>query len=166
MAQEVRDLKQPFAEIFNALDMKTQRKAMRSALLRAGNTVKKEAIAKLASEDIHNGEKVGKSLRIRTYPDKYGLGFMVTAKPRGKKGYYRNSKGREKPVAMWAAEGTKKRTTKSKSKFFVRLKRGRSTGKMPRYNFLPKAEASATSKVEAELFQSFQRNLERAFKKL
>lgn len=162
----VRDLNKPFAEVYEALDEKAHRKAMRGAMRRVGNMVKKSAAQSASASGLRNGAQVAKGLRVRVYPDRFGLGFMVSTKPRGKKGYYKNRQGKEKPVLMWAAEGTKQRTTRSKSKWFVRKKRGHSTGRMPAFGFMEKTENREAGNVEANLFDVFEKNLEKAVRKL
>lgn len=163
---EVKDLEKPFADVYKALDLKEQRRAMRGAMRKAGNDVRRKAAEAVGGSGLNNGAAVAKGLRVRVYPDRYGLGFMVSAKPYGKKGYHRNRQGKEKPVLMWAAGGTKQRNTKSKTKFFVRTRKGHPTGRMPRYDFMGKAEAASSTKVEAELFGKFRQGLERRARKL
>ena len=67
------------------------------------------AVAKRSVEGsgINDAGKLAKGVRVRVYPR--GGGFMITVKPHGKSGYIKNRHGLEKPVLMWAAEGTKQR---------------------------------------------------------
>ena len=109
MAQLVKDLDKPFKEVFEALDTKQQRLAMKSAMRREANRLKKQAATNLAASGLGRGTRqpVAKGLRSRVYPDRYGAGFMLTAKPHKSKGYHRNRYGKDKPVLMWAEDGTK-----------------------------------------------------------
>lgn len=157
---------QSFRDVFTALDLKEQRKALRGAMRREGNRLKKAAVANLRSSGLGQGtrQRLDKGIIVRVYPDRYGAGFMVSVKPHRKKGYHINRQGLEKPVLMWAEEGTKSRKTRTRSKFFIRQRRGHATGRMRPYRFLTRAEASAGN-VEANLFADFQANLDKALRK-
>ena len=101
MNQTVSDIKRPFLDVYKALDTKTQRKAMKGAMRREGNRLKKAAVANLSSSGIGKGTKrsLSSGIYVRTYPDRYGLGFMVSVKPHGKrKGIHMNRQSKEKPV--------------------------------------------------------------------
>lgn len=115
---------------------------------------------------------------MRTYPDRYGLGFMVSVKPHGKrKGIHLNRQSKEKPVLMWAEDGTryrkagrrissffgKSRFTGKKIRQYVRG--GANRGKMKRYAFLAKTEQQTADSVETNLFNNLQDNIERAARK-
>lgn len=179
MAETVTDLKNPFVDVFNALDLKAQRKAIRGAMRKEGNRVRTEAVNNLASAGIGQGTntQLSKGIYVRVYPAKYGCGFMVTVKPHGEKGIHTNRFGKKKPVLMWAEDGTDLRhvgkitkTYKVTSRYSGRKIRhhnrgGGSRGKMQRYGFLAKTEAEVTSKVETNLFSDFQKNIEKAAKK-
>ena len=52
---------------------------------------------------------------------------------------------------MWAEEGTKYRNTKSKTKFFVRKRKGHATGRMKAYGFMEKAAPEMFRSVEEGL---------------
>lgn len=175
--ETVSDIDRPFTSIYKALDMKSQRKAMRSAMRKEGNRLKKEAESNLAQSGIGHGTKrsLSKGIYVRTYPDRYGLGFMVSVKPHGhRKGVHLNRQNKEKPVLMWAEDGTRLRKVgrrissfMSKSRFTGKrirqyLRGGASRGKMGRYGFLAKTEAQTEGGVETNLFDAFQKNLERA----
>ena len=177
MNEAVTDLANPFTDVYKALDMKDQRKAMRSAMRREGNRIKKEAIANLSQSGIGQGTKrsLSSGIYVRTYPDRFGLGFMVSVKPHGRrKGIHLNRQGKEKPVLMWAEDGTRMRNVGRRiSSFFGKsrftgkkirqyLRGGASRGKMGRYGFLAKTEAQVEGTTENNLFTTFQKNLERA----
>lgn len=163
----VRDLARPFAEVYEALDPKEHRKAMRSAMRRQGNRLKRQAAANLQASGIGQGtaQRLSKGIRLRVYPERYGAGFMLSVKPNRKKGYHRNRRGLEKPVLMWAEEGTGERRTKSRTRFFTRSRKGHSTGRMPRYGFMRRTEEQETHTVEQTLFGDFQDSLERAVRR-
>ncbi len=177
MKETVTDITKPFTDVYKALDMKDQRKAMRSAMRREGNRLKKEAVTNLKATGIGQGTKrsLSSGIYVRTYPDRYGLGFMVSVQPHGnRKGIHINRQNLEKPVLMWAEDGTRLRHVGRRiSSFFGKsrftgkkirqyLRGGTSRGKMGRYAFLAKTEAQTGDSVETNLFASFQKNLERA----
>lgn len=166
MGETVTDIKRPFADVYKALDLKTQRKAMKSAMRREGNRLKKAAVDNLRSSGIGQGTKrsLSSGIYVRTYPDRYGMGFMVSVKPHGRrKGIHLNRQGKEKPVLMWAEDGTRYRKAGRRiSSFFGKsrftgkkvrqyLRGGANRGQMKRYAFLAKTEQQATGEVEANL---------------
>jgi hypothetical protein len=165
-----------FQAVYNTLDMKDQRKAMRSASRKEANTVKKTAQQNAIASGLGKGTKqdVTKGIFARTYPDRYGAGFLVTVKPHEKKGYHINRQGLEKPVLMWAETGTgvrhvgkRKGSYKKWSSIMGRdTKRyhrsGHSTGAMPRYGFMEKTERECSDGIETRLFGNFQKNIEKA----
>ena len=163
----VTDIKRPFADVYKALDPKAHRKAMRSAMRREGGRLRKMAVAALRDRKLGQGTNadISKGLRARVFPDRYGAGFMLTAKPHGKRGYHRNRFGREKPVLMWAEDGTALRNTRGKTRALMFRKKGHSTGRMGRYGFMARAEALAGDSVERNLFGEFQDSLDRAARK-
>ena len=160
------NIEQPFREVFAALDLKDQRKALRGAMRLEANRLKKSATANLRSSGLGQGtrQRLDKGFIVRVFPARLGAGFLVKVKPYRKKGYHLNRQGKEKPVLMWAEEGTKQRKTRTRSKFFIRQRRGHVTGRMRAYRFLTHAEAGATN-VEANLFNNFQDNLDKALRK-
>lgn len=180
MNETVTDINKPFADVFKALDPKAQRKAMKSAMRREGNRLKKAAVDNLHASGIGAGTKrsLSSGIYVRTYPDRYGMGFMVSVKPHGKrKGIHLNRQGREKPVLMWAEDGTRMRhagrrlsSFSSKSRFTGKrikqyLRGGASRGKMKRYAFLAKTEQQTADSVETNLFNDLQVNVEKAARK-
>lgn len=182
MDSTVTDLKNPFGDVYNALDLKVQRKAMKSAMRREGNRLKRTASANLQASGIGQGtsRNLSKGIYTRVYPDRYGAGFMVSVKPhRGNnvKGIHTNRKGIMKPVLMWAEDGTRSRKTgRRKLSFFSKsritgkrirnyIRGGHSTGRMKRYAFMAKTERQEETSVENNLFGTFQANLDKAARK-
>ena len=181
MASQTIDIDRPFNGVFRALSLKDQRKALRGAMRREGNRLKKQAADNLRASGITAPGKtyrpskkkryagdpmsLSKGIRLRVYPEDYGAGFMLSVKPHKKQGYHTNRKGKEKPVLMWAEDGTEYRKTKTKTKFFVRKRKGHVTGRMKRYGFIRKTDEQATQVVEQNLFTDFQGNIEKAARK-
>ena len=106
------------------------------------------------------------------------MGFMVSVKPHGRhKGIHLNRQGKEKPVLMWAEDGTRERRAGRRiSSFFGKsrftgkkirqyLRGGPRRGKMKRYAYLAKTEQQTADSVETNLFNSLQSNLEKAARK-
>lgn len=190
---EATDIKEPFREVFDALDLREQRKALRGAMRREGNRLRTTAAAKAASAlGNRGGGDFKRNIIVRVYPPKYGAGFMLTVKGRnghdpkimhktGDRVRKRDGKrvaGGLKPILMWAEDGTRpRRQGRRKGSGFGwavsaygRRRRdyrrgGRRTGAMPRYGFLSKTEAEQSPGVERRLFDSFRAGVERAAKK-
>ncbi len=176
--QTVKDLANPFADVFLALDAKAQRKAMKGAMRREANNVKKAAQEAMTASGVGKGTKqqLRKSIYSRVYPDRYGLGFMAGTVPHGKRGIHTNRQGQQKPVAMWADEGTASRRVGKRKRGWNILTRtgrkgrayersGHSTGRMPAYGFMKKAEEQTAQGVEDRLFRNLEQNVEKAARK-
>lgn len=126
-------------QCFNKRDLKA---SLKGAYRKTGNEILTIARQRLMSSGIAHASKLKKGIRLRIYPR--GGGFMITVKPHGKQGYHVNRFGLEKPVLMWAEEGTKEcmiRHLMSDGKHVVRIEGryrrvGAFTGKMPAYHFL------------------------------
>lgn len=175
---EVKDSDNPFEVVWKALDVKKQRKELKSALRREANNVKKAAQAAMSESGFGRGstQDVKKGIYARVFPDRYGLGAMVTAVPHGKRGIHTNRYGQQKPVAMWADGGTVERHV-GKRKGSIRIvtrtgrkgrrykRSGHSTGKMPDYGFMRKAEAQMSSGVKERITENLERNLEKTARK-
>ena len=184
------DIRNIFGDVYAALDLSEQRKALRGAMRREGNRLR-DAAAKAASGLANRGGgSFKKNIRVRVYPPRYGAGFMVSVK--GRNGHdpkimhktrdRRRRDGRVvagglKPVLMWAEDGTRQRRTgrrrrgESALSYYGRKYRryrrsGRRTGAMPRYGFLGWAERTQAEGVERRLFADFQANLEKRARKL
>ena len=62
-----------------------------------------------------------------------------------------NRQGLKKPFLIWAEGGTEQRKTKTKTRVFVRERRGHNTGRMKRYGFMRKTQTDVRDKVTADL---------------
>lgn len=177
----VRDLDKPFADVFKALDLKAQRKAMRGALGKAAKRVKQITITNLQGSGLGSGTyaPISSGIQSRVYPDRYWAGFMVRVSPckRGDDSVmHLNRRGKEKPVLMWAADGTRRRNVGRRTTSFADTSRngkkvrrydraGHSTGRMPKYDIMVEEEDGRISFVESDLFADFQKNLNKAARK-
>ena len=131
------------------------RNSIKSAYRGVANMARKVAISKLQSSGLecHGASDFKKGIRQVIYSR--GGGFLITVRGYRGKSMHRNRRGELKPVLMWAedgAGGTDGRSTRSKSKFFVRISKGHSTGSMPKFGFMEEAEPTMASIVEKELY--------------
>lgn len=141
-----------FGEVLQALDMREQRKALTGALRREATRVRRQSSFVLGSK-IRNGRKVAMKAATRVYPQRYGCGFYVGFPgPRLKRVMYKNSRGQEKPLGYWFAQGTTDRKRRSSGKFYGRLKA---------INFLNIAEIQLARGVEERIFADFEANLDK-----
>lgn len=169
-------------DVFNALDLKAQRKALRGAMRKEATRVRKAVVSVIMGSKLGKGTNadITKGVYQRIYPAKYGAGFMVSVKTNGKtgkKGIHTNRAGKQKPVLMWAAEGTDVRHVGKRSgrkhavswtgkRYATYGRSGHSTGKMPQYDFMDKAESQVGDGVESNLWSSFNANLDKEIRKI
>ena len=138
-------------------------KQLRSSLKRTYRAEAKQALV-IARRYLHSsgldvqGNYADWDKGIRSHIYSRGGGFLLTVKARGatrkgtgEKSMHVNRRGIKKPVLMWAEEGTKYRKTKSKTKFFVRKRKGHVTGRMKAYGFMEKAAPEMFRSVEEGL---------------
>lgn len=148
-----------WAQLLKCFDGKQLKKSLKGAYRKEGNKVRKIVVSKLQSSGIDDSNGLDKG--IRTYVYSRGGGFMVTVKPgkSNKHSMYVNKRGIKKPVLLFASEGTKERKTKSKTRIFVRLRKGHATGKMPAYRFIDSATAESFKLVEDNLSKELENNV-------
>lgn len=136
-------------QAFNAHDIKL---TLKSAYRKEGRKVVGIVSQKAASAEAHgsalrHGAEIGKTARVYAYSG--GGGFLVSVKPRGRRGaQYTNSAGATKPVAWWADQGTRYRMAKYKNTKGVEKVR---RGKMPSYHFMDAATPEAYEMVEKDI---------------
>lgn len=175
-----KQIERAFGEVFNALDPKAQRKALRGAMGKEARRLAKDVKSAIRLSGLGGGtaRDITKGVWQRVYPDRCGAGFMVSVKAtRKKKGQHTNRYGKMKPVLMWAAEGTRSRRvggrrlsgystswTGRKNRRYSRV--GHSTGRMRNYGFMDKAENANAASVETNLWAAFERNLNKAVDKM
>ena len=179
MSESDLNIKDTFMEAYKAVEPKAQRKAMKSAMRKEGTRLKRAAIGNLEASGIGHGtnHNLSRGIYVRVYPDRYGLGFMVSVKPHGRKGIHTNRRNLQKPVLMWAEDGTRaRRSGKRVSSFFSRSKysgarvrnynrNGGYRGRMTRYAFLSKTEKQMSGSVESSLFDGLQKSIENEARK-
>lgn len=144
-------------QIFSARDIKA---SLKGAYRKTGNEILKIARQRLMSSGIAHASKLKKGIRLRVYSR--GGGFMITVKPHGKQGYHVNRFGLEKPVLMWAEEGTKVRYVRHEGGQKVQTSAGqwrtlgRRRGQMPAYHFLEGVERQGVPVIEREMPQAIE----------
>lgn len=134
-------------ELLRAMDGRQIRNTLKVSYRRIGRQVLAIARARLASSGLANAARMRSCVRLRVYSR--GGGFMVTVRPHGKQGYYRRRQdGKEKPVVMWAEEGTKERYRRHGAIGYMANSR---TGRMPAYHFLNGLEQRGYTIIETSL---------------
>ena len=112
------------------------------------------ARGKLMQSGMAHASRLKKDIRLRVYPKG---GFMITVKQHGKQGYHVNRFGLQKPVLMWAEEGTKVRYVRKGGGQVAQTADGkwrtlgRRRGQMPAYHFLDGVEAQGAPIVERDI---------------
>lgn len=153
-------------KLFEDLSEKRRKTALRSAFTQAATKVRKGAIENLKGSGIRVDRDLEKGIRRLVYKDT--LGFRVTiGTTNGKKasGFHTNRRGEKKPVLLWAEGGTKGRYTKTKTKFFKRLRKGHYTGRMRAYEFMLKTKNQFKDKVTSELHDAIITKIQQTAKK-
>ena len=144
-------------KLYEALDPKRREKALRRAFRREATRVRRSAVNRLRGS-IRSDRDLESGIRAPVFKRK-AVGFRVTVgtkvvkrRYKGKKkgvrqygaakstwvgfGFHTNRQGLEKPVLIWAEDGTKPRRTKTATKIFARSRKGHNTGQMKRYGFM------------------------------
>ena len=143
-------------KLFTEMDVKHRKRALKGAFRREANQVRRTAINNLRSS-LHSNRDLEKGIRAIVF--KKAAGFRVTIGTKkanrktgkGEKGMHINRQGLKKPVLIWAEGGTEQRKTKTKTRVFVRERRGHKTGRMKRYGFMRKTQTDVRDKVTADL---------------
>ena len=143
-------------KLFTEMDVKHRKRALKGAFRREANQVRRTAINNLRSS-LHSNRDLEKGIRAIVF--KKAAGFRVTIGTKkanrktgkGEKGMHINRQGLKKPVLIWAEGGTEQRKTKTKTRVFVRERRGHTTGRMKRYGFMRKTQTDVRDKVTADL---------------
>lgn len=140
--------------MFAELDPKRRNQALRGAFRMEANKLRKAAVSSLRSKMNSNAD-LEKGVRALVF--KQQLGFRVTVGTVNRKsrrtgdiqtkGYHKNRFGLEKPVLIWAEDGTAQRRAKNR--------KGANRGRMPRYGFI----VEARNQVEPTVTKDIQENL-------
>lgn len=130
-------------QLFIELEPKRRVQALKGAFRRGANRVKRTTVGFIRA-DIRKDKDLERGVRALVF--KRTPGFRVTLGTRRTKkkvsGFHTNRQGLSKPILIWADAGTKQRHTKSKTRVFVRSRKGHNTGSMPAYGFIRRARQS------------------------
>lgn len=168
-------------KMFAELDEKAQAKALKGAFRATANLLKRSAIQNLRSS-IRSDRDLEKGVRALVF--KKRLGFRVTVgtvlrKSKDKthyttkKGFHLNRQGLEKPVLIWAEDGTKERRLKG-SRGSHRTKRGfrkrylfngAYRGRMRAYEFIVKAKQQTGPQITQTMQENLRKSVEKTAKK-
>lgn len=160
--------------MFAELGDKQRIKALRGAFKKEANVFRKAAINNLRAgvnktgKTFHSSKGLEQGVRALVF--KKSMGFRVTVGTvlkwnkshtaySTKKGFHTNSRGEEKPVLIWAEDGTQDRRTRSgrarhqtgRGRRWSYVYRGAYRGRMQRYAFMVKAKDQVMSTVSADL---------------
>lgn len=152
------------------LEPKKRIQAVKGAFRKAANKVRKQAVANLRQSGINANRDLEKGIRRIVYKKKPGFRVTVGTKKankqgNGEQGFHINRKGLKKPILIWAEEGTKERKTRSRSKFFVRKRKGHLTGRMKKYGFMEKTQRDMKDKVTEDLRLAMEESIIKTVKK-
>lgn len=143
-------------KLFTEMDVKHRKRALKGAFRREANQVRRTAINNLRSS-LHSNRDLEKGIRAIVFKKVAGFRVTIGTKKanrktgKGEKGMHINRQGLKKPVLIWAEGGTEQRKTKTKTRVFVRERRGHNTGHMKRYGFMRKTQTDVRDKVTADL---------------
>lgn len=137
------------------MDAKQRLKALKGAFRKEANRVRKTALNNLRGS-IRTDKDMEKGVRAIVFKQKAGfrvtIGTKRATKAGGKEyGFHKNRQGLKKPILIWAEEGTEERRTKSKTRIFVRSRKGHPTGRMKRYGFMRQTRDEVADSVNDSL---------------
>lgn len=141
--------------LFAEMDAKQRLKALKGAFRKEANRVRKTALNNLLGS-IRTDKDMEKGVRAIVFKQKAGfrvtIGTKRATKAGGKEyGFHKNRQGLKKPILIWAEEGTEERRTKSKTRIFVRSRKGHPTGRMKRYGFMRQTRDEVADSVNDSL---------------
>ena len=155
-------------KLFAEMDSAHRTKALRGAFRTQANLFRKDAINNLRAE-LNSNSDLEKGFRTIVY--KKTLGFRVTvgtvnrktkSGKRITKGFHTNRYGQEKPVLIWAEDGTQPRREKGQRVGHMTRRgfrkryahNGAYHGRMRRYAFMVKARTQSAGTITENLQQS------------
>ena len=154
--------------LFAEMDAGKRLKALKGAFRREANRVRKTALNNLRGS-IRTDKDLERGVRAVVFKRKAGFRVTIGTKKAGKSGkeygFHINRKGLKKPVLIWAENGTERRHTKSKIRFFRRSRKGHYTGRMKRYGFIQKTADDVRDSVTDNLHNEVINSVKRVAKK-
>lgn len=155
-------------KLFESLEPKRRRLALRGAFLKAASFVREKAVSNLRETGIHTSKGLERGVRREMLKKKLGFRVTIGTPKRHKRGFYqdtaaihKNKRGLEKPILPWVELGTDERYTKSE----FRKRKGHYTGKMKEYGFMAKTKNQVSAKVTEELHNAIIDNIKNTAKK-
>lgn len=143
------------AEVMELLDHLTPRavrNSLRGAFRAVAKTVRSSGRSSLSASSLSvRGQRGDWQRGVRTRIYSRGGGFMLTVKGVKGQSMHTNRFGKQKPILMWAEDGTGERRTRGG------LRRAHSTGRMPRYGYIGRIESSLYSYVDGALGAELER---------
>lgn len=149
-----------FRTLLRALDARELRTLLRATYRREGTKVKRLVADRAGHVGIRDGSRMARaSLRVFAYSR--GGGFMVTANPRNRQGYYKSRQDRTRPqqrwryghpVGMWLNSGSWKSGERV-------TKLGGNRGRLYAYHFVENGEQDALKMVRNDVLEELQRQL-------
>ena len=161
------DLQRLFAE----MDTKKRLKALKGAFRREANRVRKTALNNLRGS-IRTDKDLERGVRAIVFKRKAGFRVTIGTKKAGKSdkgyGFHTNRQGKEKPVLIWAEEGTKSRKSKKTTRYFTfgsGWRTGKNRGMMKRYGFMQKTREQVRDSVTRSLHEEVINSVQKEAKK-
>lgn len=152
-----------FQKLYAEMDPKRRLQALRGGFRREANKVRRAAISNLRNSGLQSNRNLEKGIWSKVF--RYsGFSVRITTTDKGK-GFYTTKKQGPRPVLRWAESGTKERHTKSKTRFFVRTRKGHPTGRMRRYAFMTKTRRETVNSVTEDLHNEVLTSVEKIAKK-
>lgn len=137
-----------FEAMYGQLTERRRIQALKATYWRLGTMLRAEAV-RLLRQGMGSSRELEKGVRLLVFKKKAGFRCTVgTRIKRDKKtkriirtwGYHTNRRGLEKPVLIWAEEGTDERYQKERAG-------GRYTGRMPALEFLARARDNMSGTI-------------------
>lgn len=158
--------------LFAELEPKRRLQAIKGGFRKEANQVRKTVINNLRSS-IQSNKDLEKGVRAILFKRKAGFRVTVGTKRAGKNGkgeagFHTNRQGLNKPILIWAEEGTGERKTKPKQgtrRRAARLRASHRTGRMKRYGFMVQTLNSVRGTVTANIHKMVTENVEQVAKK-
>lgn len=138
-----------FRRMWEQMSPRRRMQALKGQYRMAGRKFRAQAVAELRRSGIHTSRDLEKGVRLLVFKQTPGFRVTVGTQGRGKnaKGYHTNRRGLEKPVLLWAEDGTQARARRTR-----RLTgRMASTGRMPALLFLDKAKQAYAGTVNDQI---------------
>lgn len=158
-------------ELLQAMNPRDIKRTLKAAYRRVGKMIADIARSDLASSGLRHGNKMKGNIRVYVYSR--GGGFKVTVKPHGKQGYYKRSQdGKEKPIAMWAEEGTTERHLRHGNHVYpigngqYRTMKSDWTGSMRGYHFMIHANVMAEPIIDKNIQPEIEKAVYERLKKI